>query len=208
MNISKFLFIDAAVVTLGISILFIFLSRDKKFPNFRNSNKEKLLEKRNFKLPSKQKLLDFEKLSIREGSGIEFDSLVGDWKFVSVWKKESEDEDFIFSSLLRFFSANLKIKKVISPEIPIDFSMITSIQFGFFSIVFTGSGCLKGKQPLLSFFFNLIELKSGENILLSRSIQQPVENSKPFFALIASGANGGWLSARGQGGAIILWLQD
>ena len=49
-------------------------------------------------------------------SGIEFNSLIGDWKFVSVWKKDNDDEDPIFSSLLRMFSAKIKFKKNISTK--------------------------------------------------------------------------------------------
>ena len=60
----------------------------------------------------------------------------------------------------------------------------------------------------MPFFLNLIELKSGSNILLSKSLKEPLEKEKSFFALIASGANGRWLSARGQGGSLILWLKD
>ena len=207
MNISKFLFIDAASAIVLILLLFLFQARDKKIPSFFSSTKEKLLEKTTYEFPNKEKLLDLEMLSRSQGSGIEFDSLVGDWKFISVWKRDADEEDSIFSSLLRFFSAKLKLKKDISTESPIEFSIITSIQFGFFTIEFSGSAYLKGKQPLLSFFFNLIELKSGPNILFSRSLDEPSENAKPFFSLIALGENCGWFSARGQGGAIVLWLK-
>ena len=60
----------------------------------------------------------------------------------------------------------------------------------------------------MPFFLNLIELKSGSSILLSKSLKEPLEKDKSFFALIASGGNGSWLSARGQGGALILCLKD
>ena len=86
--------------------------------------------------------------------------------------------------------------------------IITSIQFGLVSIKFSGAGYLKGKQPLLTYFFNLIELKSGSNILLARRLKEPADKEKPFFSLIASEDNGRWLSARGQGGSLLLWLKD
>ena len=198
MNISKFLLIDAALAITIIPLFYLIKGKTKK----------NLLEKININLPEKEKLLNLEKVAIREGYNIELDWLVGNWKFVSVWEKDNEDQDSIFSSLLRIFSAKIEIKKTISPHNQIGLSISTSIQFGFFSIKFSGPGYLKGKQPLLIYFFNLIEFKSGSNILLRRSIKEPIEKLKPFFAIIASNKIDKWLSARGPGGALILWLKE
>ena len=208
MNISKFLYIDAALVIAIIPLLFLLQGKNKKSPLFRSSNKKDLLENTAINLPDKEKLLELEKLASSQGSGIEFNSLIGNWKFATVWKKGADDEDFIFSSLLRVFSANLELKKNLSIDHPIVFSISASIQFGIISIEFSGDGYLKGDQPILPFFFNLIEIKSGSSILLNKSLEEPVEKEKSFFALIASGECGEWLSARGQGGALILWLKD
>ena len=49
---------------------------------------------------SKEKLLDLDRLAKRECSGIDFDLLFGVWKFASVFKKETDDEDYFFSSFL------------------------------------------------------------------------------------------------------------
>ena len=206
MNISKFLLIDVTLAITAIPIIYFLQGR--KTSLFRSSSKEELLKNTPCKLPNKEKLLEFEKNSKVKGSGIKFDSLFGNWKFISVWKKKTDDEDYVFSSLLRSFSASLELKKNISTENQLTFLISASIQFGIFSIEFSGAGYLKGKQPLLIFFFNLIELKSGSTILLSRSIREPVEKGKSFFALIASGESGRWLSARGQGGSLVLWLKD
>jgi len=208
MNISKFLLIDAALVIAVIPLLFWLQGIKQKSPLFRSSKKEDLLEKTSINLPDKEKLLELEKFACRQGSGIEFDSLVGNWKFVTVWKEDTDDDDSVFSSLLRVFSANLCFKKHLSIDHPLELSIIVSIKFGIFSIEFSGNGYLKGHQPLLSFFFNLIEIKSGSRVLLSKSAGEPLEKKKSFFALIASGEGGKWLSARGQGGALILWLKD
>jgi len=208
MNISKFLFIDAALAIAAIPLLFGLKGRNNKNSSlFRSTNKKELLEKKSINLPDKEKLLDLEKLARRESSGIDFDLLVGNWKFVSVWKKDTDD-DSVFSSLLRVFSAKIEIKKDISPHSQLKFSISASIQFGLFSIKFSGSGYLKGKRPYLPFSFNLIEFKLGSNVLLSSSIKEPVGKEKSFFALIASDESEGWLSARGQGGALILWLKE
>ena len=208
MNITKFLLIDAALVIAAVPILLFIQGANRRFPLIGSINKEKLLGKTCVELPEKEKLKELEKNAESQGSGIEFSSLIGDWKFASVWKKESDEEDTVFSSLLRVFSANIKFKKKINNASSPDFSVITSIQFGLFKIEFSGSGHLKGKQPLLSFYLNLIELKSGSKILFSRYLDVPEDKKKSFFAMIALEENGAWLSARGQGGAVVIWLKD
>ena len=208
MNISKFLLIDVAIVIAGIPLVFLLQGDKKKSPLLRSPNKKKLIRKTSVKLPDKEKLIELEKLARMKGSGIKFDSLIGDWKFASVWKKDIDEENTIFSSLLRIFSAKIEFKEDISTENLPKLSVIASIQFGLFTIEFSGSGDFKGKQPLLPFFFKLIELKSGSNILLSRSLEKPEEREKSFFSLIALEENGKWLSARGQGGALVIWLKD
>ena len=206
MNISKFLLIDAALILALISLLYLLEFRKSSL--LRSSKEEKSLEKTLYKLPNKKKLLELEKIAVDSGSGIEFDSLVGEWRFVFIWTKDTDKEDYIFGSLLRFFSANLALKKDFKTEQKPKLSVITSIKFGFFTIEFSGVGSLKGKQPYLPFFFNLIEFKSGSSILFSKSLEEPVENKKSFFELIASGESGEWLSARGQSGALFLWLKN
>tara|TARA_Y100001968_G_scaffold291358_1_gene295705 strand:+ start:762 stop:1388 length:627 start_codon:yes stop_codon:yes gene_type:complete len=208
MNISLLLLIDVALIVAAIPILYFHQDKNKKRTTFPIFNEEKLLKKPHYKLPNKNNLLELEKLAKNQGSGIEFDSLIGDWKFISVWKKEIDEVDSLFSSLLQFFSTNLEFKKDISNENLLEFEIITSIKFGIFTIQFSGSCYLRGKQPLLPFFFNLIELKSGSNILLRRSLMKPIGIERSFFELIAMEENGKWLSARGQGGALVLWLKD
>ena len=207
MNISKFLLIDAALV-IAVIPLVLLLRKNITSPLFRNSKKEDLLESTSKKLPDKEKLLKLEKIARSQGSEIELDSLIGNWKFETVWKQDSDEEDSVFSSLLRVFSANLEFKKSLSEDHQLTLLITVSIQFGIFSIKFSGNGFLKGHQPLFPFFLNLIELKSGSSVLLSRSFEEPLEKGKSFFALIALGEDAMWLSARGQGGAIILWLKD
>ena len=207
MNISRLLLIDAALAIALIPILFL-LKRIKKSSLFRSSNKEKLLEKTSINLPEKEKILELEKHARSEGSGIELDSLVGNWRFISVWKENGDNEDSIFSSLLRIFSANIELKKEISPQNPLGLFINASIEFGLLSINFSGSGYLKGKQPFLPFFFKFIEINSGSSILFKRSIKKAKDKQKSFFELIASEKSEGWLSARGQGGALILWLKN
>ena len=207
MNIYKFLLIDALLVFGAIPLIFVIQGGNNKLHLIGTSTKKKILDKISTKMPGKEELLDLEIIARVKGSGVESDTLLGNWKFISVWKKDIDEKDSIFSSLLRVFSANLEIKK----DIPIDnshkLSITVSIKFGIISIEFSGNGYLKGKQPFLPFSFNLIELKSGSNILFSSSIKEPLEKEKSFFEIIAL-EESRWLSARGQGGALILWLKD
>ena len=207
MNISKFLLIDGALAIAAIPLLFLLQNGKGISPILRKSNKEELLTKTSIKLPDKEKLINLEKLAKDQGSGIEFESLIGNWKFVSVWKKDRDEEDHVFSSLLRVFSANIEFKKEISTNNSPKFSVITSIRFGLLTIEFSGSGYLRGKQPLLAFCISLIELKLRSKILLRRSLIGPKAKEELFFSLIALENNGDWLSARGQGGALVLWLK-
>ena len=208
MNITKFLLIDSALVIAIIPILFFLQGGKNNSTLLRRSTKEELLRKTSIKLPDKEKLINLEKLAKDQGSGIEFESLIGNWKFVSVWKKDSEDEDHVFSSLLRVFSANIEFQKEISTNNSPKFSVITSIRFGLLTMEFSGSGYLRGKQPLLAFFINLIELKLRSKILLRRSLVGPKAKEESFFTLIALENNGDWLSARGQGGALVIWMKE
>ena len=207
MNITKFILIDSALVIAIISVLFLLQGGKRNSPLLRRSNKEELLRNTSIKLPDKEKLINLEKLAKDQGSGIEFESLIGNWKFVSIWKKDRDEEDHVFSSLLRVFSANIEFQKEISTNNSPKFSVITSIRFGLLTMEFSGSGYLRGKQPLLAFFINLIELKLRSNILLRRSLIGPKAKEELFFTLIALENNGDWLSARGQGGALVLWLK-
>ena len=208
MNIFKFLLIDVALVISAIPILYLLQGSKKNSPLLPSFKKEDILRKTFVKFPEKEKLIELEKVANNQGSRIRFDSLLGDWKFVSVSKKDINEEDPIFSSLLRVFNAKIKFKKDLSTKSSHIFSIIASIQFGLLTIEFSGSGYLKGKKPLLPFFLNLIELKSGSNILLSRSIKKLEDQGSSFFSLIALEESGEWLSARGQGGSLIIWLKD
>ena len=208
MNIYKFLLIDAALIIAALPILFLFQGGKRKYPLLTSSNKEELLRKTPVKLPEKEKLVELEKIARTQGSGIKFDSLVGGWKFISVWEKDIDEENLVFSSLLRIFAANIKFKNNLSNEYSPKFSVIASIQLGILTMEFSGSGYLKGEQPSITYYLNLIELKSRSKVLLSRTLKDLDGKEKSFFSLIALGENGEWLSARGQGGDLVIWMKD
>ena len=159
-------------------------------------------------LPSLEKLTEFEKRAKVEGSGIEFDSLLGLWKFNSVWKQGSDQEDSISSTLLQVLSASLELKKDRQKPEEEKFTIVNSIKFGLISLRFCGSAYLERKQPLLPFAFNSIQIKIASLTILKRSLPTPDRKKRPFFALIAIDTNGNWLSARGKGGGLALWVKD
>ena len=136
MNISKFLLIDAGFVITTTLLLFLFKGDNKIFRFLGSTNEKNFFKNNSFKLPERKKVAELEKLAKKEGSGIDLDSLTGDWKFISVRNKDNDEEDIVFSSLLRLFSANIEFKKDNSVEHSTKFLVISSIQFGIFTIEF------------------------------------------------------------------------
>ncbi len=206
MTILKFLLIDAVFLLVGLPLLWNLRKGKDQTPFFGKLNSENMLDQSLTRLPMLEELLDLEALARTEGSGIDFPSLIGLWRFALVWKKGIDKEDSISSSLLRLFTASLELRE--NNHEPRKFNIVNSIEFGALSIRFIGFGELKETQPLLKFFFETIELKLGSNILFSRLLNIPDEKNRPFFALIAIEESGRWLSARGRGGGLALWLKD
>ena len=159
-------------------------------------------------LPSLSKLQEFEKNSRIEGSGIEFESLLGLWKFNSVWKQGSDHEDSISSTLLQVLSASLELKKDTQNIKEERFTIANAIRLGFLTLRFSGYANLERKQPLLPFSFDRVQIKFASITILNRSLPSPDQKKRPFFALIAIDPNGKWLSARGKGGGLALWIKN
>tara|TARA_Y100001968_G_C18897208_1_gene499014 strand:- start:50 stop:550 length:501 start_codon:yes stop_codon:yes gene_type:complete len=160
------------------------------------------------KLPNQKKLLELEKLARVDGSGIKFNSLIGLWKFDTVWKQGLEKKDSISSTLLKIVSASLELKKDTQNQTDEKFTIANSIKFGLLSLRFSGIANLERKQPLLPFSFNRIEIKLASLTIFRRSLPTPDLSKRPFFALIAIDKNGKWLSARGKGGGLALWQKE
>jgi len=158
-------------------------------------------------LPSLDKLKELEKSARVDGSGIEFDSLLGLWKFNSVWKQGSDTEDSISSTLLQVLSASLELSKGTQNQEE-KYTIANAIKFGLLTLRFSGYAILERKQPLLPFSFDCIQIKLASLTILKRSLPAPDQKKRPFFALIAIDPNGKWLSARGKGGGLALWVKD
>ena len=157
-------------------------------------------------LPSLDKLKELEKSARADGSGIEFDSLLGLWKFNSVWKQGSDKQDSISSTLLQVLSASLELKRDTQNPDDEKFTISNAIQFGLVTLRFSGYANLERKQPLLPFSFNCIQIKLASLTVFKRSLPMLDQKKRPFFALIALDPNGRWLSARGKGGGLALWV--
>ncbi len=208
MHLTKFL-IGECLLTLLAFLLFIFFGKKISKELFLgNLNSVKSKDEGYAPPPSLDDLLALEALAKKSGSGIELDSIIGSWKFSSVWKKQTDKEDSLSSLLLRLFSARLNLQQIELSESFPSLSIENSIEFGSLSIRFLGFGGLSGEQPLLPFFFESIELNLGSVLLLKRSLEVPEKKDMPFFALIGKAENGEWLSARGRGGGIALWFKE
>ena len=160
------------------------------------------------RLPNYKKLINLEVISKKDGSDINYEELIGIWKFQSVWKKGSDEIDNISSSILQVFKALLELKKPISEKANQNYEIKNSINFGVFSIVFYGYALLKGTRPLLIFHFEKLKINLGNLTLINKKLKKPEENKMPFFSLIAISKERNWMCARGRGGGLAIWIKS
>jgi hypothetical protein len=86
--------------------------------------------------------------------------------------------------------------------------LTNAVKLGPLELRFQGPGWLEGRRPLLRFQFDQLEIHAGQRLLLQRSLPAPDPRRGAFFALIACGANGRWLAARGRSGGLAVWRRD
>ena len=161
-----------------------------------------------YKLPEFNKIIDLEKFANKSGSGISYERLIGCWNLRYVWKKGTKKVDNISSSFLQILSASLQLSKSDSADENQGYAIQNSIRFGLFSIVFKGEAFLKGKRPVLFFFFNKVIFSISTINLLEKDLEKPATKKLPFFSLIALEENNDWLCARGKGGGLALWIRS
>ncbi len=159
------------------------------------------------KLPLYNEIKNLECISKKDGSGIGYKDLIGTWKFNTVWKKGSEEMDNISSAILQVFSAQLELKKN-SQNDNDNFKIKNSISFGILTIIFCGQASLKGKRPLLPFFFENFIISIGNYNLVNKPLKKPEEKQMPFFSLIALSKENNWMCARGRGGGLAIWTKS
>jgi len=161
-------------------------------------------------LPDAEALLELERRCRYLATGLDAEQLIGPWQLVQTWAKGQNEPAAASSWLLRTLAAQLRIDAGPSPG---ELRLINRVSLGALSLQFSGQGQLKGRRPLLMFWFERVQLQLGSIKLLDRAIAKPETAKLPFFALIARGqaADGEglaarqWLAARGRGGGLALW---
>ena len=157
-------------------------------------------------LPDIKELLQLEKKSQKEGSGIVYMELLGIWKFQYVCKKGSDRMDNISSSILQVLSAKLELKKN-KLEDQRHFEIKNSISFGLLNIIFIGTAKLEGFRPLLPFYFENLRINIGNFPIINKPLKKPEEKKMPFFSLIGISQDNNWMCARGRGGGLAVWMK-
>jgi hypothetical protein len=167
-------------------------------------------------IPNGEVVLELERLSRRQGSGLTAEQLLGRWRLQLLWGKGRAQPNPTTAALLRGLQASLSLSTPeatpdgTAPESG-DLTVANSVQLGALQLRFSGSGTLRGRRPLLEFWFDQLELRLGRQTLWRQAIsRQPEPRQRPFFALIArsGAADNDWLLARGRGGGLALWVLD
>lgn len=151
-------------------------------------------------------VLALERRSRSLGSGLTRERVQGCWRLDQLWSKHQAQPQAPTAALLRALQATLAISP--SPEGD-GLAVLNSVQLGALQLSFSGEGQLRGRRPLLEFWFTQLEVRCRNHTLWRQAIAGPPEPRKrPFFALIAREGEGesGWLLARGRGGGLALWL--
>ena len=145
-------------------------------------------------------LLDLEKQARRSGSGLTASDLMGYWQLKTVWPKGQTEANAFNGWLLRSIGACLEIRG----ESADGLQLRNAVNLSGLTLQFTGPGELNGRQPLLKFRFEQVELLLGRFTLLKKKLPAPEEGREPFFALISRSPEG-WMAARGRGGGLAFW---
>ena len=149
-------------------------------------------------------LLDLEKQARQAGSGLTASDLVGCWQLNTIWPKGQTEASVLNGWLLRSIGACLEISNGSGDRL----QLRNAVNLSGLTLQFTGPGELNGRQPLLKFRFEQVELLLGRFTLLKKKLPAPEEGREPFFALI-SRSQEGWMAARGRGGGLAFWtLRD
>ena len=185
-------------------------------------------------LPSGDELQALEQSARREGSGLESKDLAGLWRLERVWSRGQRQPSLLAGVALRALGASLRIEAEpntqpntepsTQPDARPDngpntgpdpapkphpgLKLTNAVKLGPLELRFQGPGWLEGRRPLLRFRFDQLEIHAGQRLLLQRSLPAPDPRRGAFFALIASGAEGRWLAARGRSGGLAVWRRD
>jgi len=173
-------------------------------------------------LPSGDALQVLEQVARREGSDLKSSDLAGLWRLERVWSRGQRQPTPLAGVALRALGASLRIEAEpgagpdsgldtgldTGPKIPPGLKLTNAVKLGPLELRFQGPGWLEGRRPLLRFQFDHLEIRAGQWLLLQRSLPAPDPRRGAFFALIASGAEGRWLAARGRSGGLAVWRRE
>jgi len=181
-------------------------------------------------LPSGDELQALEQVARRKGSGLESGHLTGHWRLERVWSRGQRQPSTLAGVALRALGASLRIEAEANTEPNTQpdagpnngpntgpdpapkphprLKLTNAVMLGPLERRFLGPGWLEGRRPLLRFQFDQLEIRAGQRLLLQRSLPAPDPRRGAFFALIASGAEGRWLAARGRSGGLAVWRRD
>ena len=90
----------------------------------------------------------------------------------------------------------------------LNFEIRNSINFGLFNIIFRGSAELKGIRPLLTFYFEELEISISNFPIFNKKLKKPEDKKMPFFSLVGISTKDNWLCARGRGGGLAIWVKS
>ena len=155
-------------------------------------------------IPTGAEVLALERLSRRDGSQLTAANLIGRWALHQLWSKTEARPNPAAAALLRSLQASLSLEAGEGGAL----TLRNSVQLGALQLCFSGQSQLRGRRPLLEFWFTELELRLGRQILWRQAIAaRPEPRRRPFFALIARRDIGdsAWLLARGRGGGLALW---
>jgi len=158
-------------------------------------------------LPEAEALLALERRVRRGGSGLREADLEGLWLLQRVWSRGQSQPSALAGGLLRGLAASLRIERLAGGGTAAaeGLRLTNSVRLGALELRFEGPGRLQGRRPLLAFQFDQLQLRAGNRVLLQRRLPPPEPRRQPFFALIAAGAERGWLAARGRSGGLAVW---
>jgi hypothetical protein len=167
-------------------------------------------------IPDARQLLDRERRSRLEGSGLKRSDLVGSWRLERIWSKGSLRPATVSAALLRGLGARLQLAAAEAAEDSGGFLLVNSVNLGALELCFEGAGLLQGRRPLLVFGFDRLLLRLAGRVLMERALPPGDPRRPPFFALIAversasstPGEPTAWMAARGRNGGLALWLLE
>lgn len=165
-------------------------------------------------LPSGDELQALEQVARRQGSDLESEDLTGLWRLERSGPGDSgSPRPWPGWRCGPWGQACGSKRNRIPARIPRrsrtpGLKLTNAVQLGPLVLRFQGPGWLEGRRPLLRFQFDQLEIRAGQRLLLQRSLPAPDPRRGAFFALIASGAEGSWLAARGRSGGLAVWRRD